>query len=150
MDVAIHVCKPSSFYLYDRDGVQLRQSRIDGSIQKVVSESLVVKLGQLSVHSRIFSINTYFHVVRGRIQNVVQFPVLAGHPDEKPFNNILWRQFYCTHMVDYAYALGADFDSCAVEGMRNSHKKLNIFQPLAAWVLGDGNFVSETKDEIPQ
>ena len=104
--VAESVGKRSSSFAYDRNGVLVRKSRLDGTLQKVVPESL-----------------------RARILYLSHYPRLAGHPGGTRMYYTMRRDFYWPLMANDVHATVRDCESCAkTRGTQYKHqRKMKMF-----------------------
>ena len=104
--VAELVGKPQSQYDVDRRGLLVRQSRIDGALQKLVPVSL-----------------------RARVLHLAHHPLTAGHPGARRMYDTLRTQFYWPHMANDVFQTVRNCRSCArVRGTTYKHRRfLRLF-----------------------
>ena len=96
----------ASDFFYDRHGVLVRRSTLDGALQAVVPSSL-----------------------RPRVLNMAHYPKLAGHPGTRRMYDTMRRSFYWPLMANDIHKLVRSCQSCAkAKGAKHKHQhKLKLF-----------------------
>lgn len=117
--------EPGTLYSYDREGVLVKQSKIDGSGQKVLPAS-------------ICSLVLY----------MAHYHVFGGHPGERRLYHTLRGEFYWPHMANEECTTVANCQTCAAR--RTKHVIKRYYSISSCWltlICGDGHFWSDTQDD---